>query len=898
VKKLLNNEENGTAIIIAIAVCILLLMLALTFLTSSIIEKKATKSNDAMVVARISTQSALNRAMVSMKQVSKYTTIAQEEIWSHHEVEYDYDNNYMTSIEDSAIYYDQLDENLKTTVNGVTIIDSLNSSGTYDVTSHDAKTWIYLPLPSGYASYPLISRIAYVVIADKGKVDPSAGADSGLNAELLGLSENQTPTESNEPSANLGSDGSPGETNREITMVNPDGTYVIGRPGRDISELFLRCLGTGSGSLWFKQIFDQKLSSVNTPAGRLPIGGRWKDYKELFGALEIMNPQGKITDMAAANGFRSVLYIDNPPDAEAYWVNANSDELKEESELYHRFNLMRSNWNDLSVDSIISEPVKFSINKPDEELYAINWIRNWKNNGDFSTADSARLQIAANLIDYNDTDTVATTDNPTQPAYVGLEKCPYINEVRLKFTGSVSESNISPSNSIYVCRISLDEVSLELVNLYEIANISTSAQIKVSGQFKWAPNPNGNNTLESFTDISTTISQTTNSKTYSSASTASSSLAFLSVDFNAVPGLSRSITEFKINNLTVKLNDTTGNMLDYSYVDTGYCTSSTLTATGTSQNLYIDYEINDPRQNFLASDWNGPVSINTSSNGTIGSLNSVCNPNPGGNADIEPGITQPYDVSTAYMRNSKMLSPWELGAIHRAAKWQTINLKNYNVAENMIGGGDAYADGDANIYDQVKMTSEKQVYGKISINSKELDVLRVLFQKIRIGSGYTVPGWLTSYEVNAIIAENLANNLMSYNGSYKNRAEFLKEPTLIDLFTNYNSTGGNLQQTNDAKKEELVGKFINLTKSTEANLFTIVAVAQTIKDIGGVTIQKDLNEDGDTNDAGEQIVTQIGRFDINGDEILATQKIMATVQRSTSGDTFRIQKYEYIDLDE
>ena len=41
----------------------------------------------------------------------------------------------------------------------------------------------------------------------------------------------------------------------------------------------------------------------------------------------------KITDLAAANGFHNSFYLDNPPDAEAYWINANGDELKEESEL-------------------------------------------------------------------------------------------------------------------------------------------------------------------------------------------------------------------------------------------------------------------------------------------------------------------------------------------------------------------------------------------------------------------------------------------------------------------------------------------------------------------------------------------------------------------------------------
>ncbi len=885
------NKESGTAIILAIAVSILLLMLAIVFLSSSMIEKKATINNDAMVVARMAAQSALNRAILSMKQVSNNTLLAQEDVWSHHDVNYDYAEGYMSSSSDSAVYYDGLDASLTTTVTDVGIVNSINALGDYDVTSSDAKTWIYLPLPSGYSSYPLVSRIAYIVVADKGKVDASAAVDSGLNAQLLGYSLGQGVSESSQPVDGLGADGTPGDIDKEITMINPDGSFVIGRPGRDISELFLRCLGSGSGSAWFKQVFDQKLSSIYSPAGKLDPGGRWKDFRELYGAINILNPQGKVTDVDAANGFHSVFYLDNPPDAEAYWIN-NGDELKEESELYHRFNLMRLNWDDLSVDSVISEPVKFSTDLPDNDIYSINWIRNWKDKGDFPTADSARKQIAANLIDYNDTNSIATTDDSNYPTYVGLEKCPYINEVRLKFSGYVSEILF-----IYLCSISIDEASLELLNLYDSGNMASSGSITLSGQFKWSPNPNGNDHIESFSNVSFSIPQTTGSKAYSDASISSSISLFASPLCFAALGSPSSITEFKITDLKVRLSDTSNNLYDFAYVDTGYGTPSILTSNGSAQNLYIDYQIDDPRQNLLASDWGGPTSISASANGNLGSINTAkCNPNPGGNTDPEPGITEPYDVSTAFIRNSRMLSPWELGAIHRASKWKTINLKQYNSTEDMSGGGNSYSDGDANILDQIKMTDKTQVYGKISINSKNLDVLRVLFQKIRIASGYLVPGWLTAYEVNADIAENLANNLMTYNGSYNNRTEFLGNSVLVSLFTDYNSIGGNLQQTNDAKKEELIGKFINLTKASEANLFTIIAVGQAIKDIGGVTLYKDLNGDGDTNDDGEQIQTAAGRFDINADEIIATQKIMATVQKSSSGDTFRIQKLQYIDI--
>ena len=93
------------------------------------------------------------------------------------------------------------------------------------------------------------------------------------------------------------------------------------------------------------------------------------------------------------------------------------------------------------------------------------------------------------------------------------------------------------------------------------------------------------------------------------------------------------------------------------------------------------------------------------------------------------------------------------------------------------------------------------------------------------------------------------------------------------MFTNYNSIGGNLNQNTNAKKEEIVGKFVNLTRATEVNLFTIIAVAQAIRDIGGVS------------------GSRIRVFDHSVDEILATQKLIVTLKKSTTGGGY-LQDYK------
>ena len=96
------------------------------------------------------------------------------------------------------------------------------------------------------------------------------------------------------------------------------------------------------------------------------------------------------------------------------------------------------------------------------------------------------------------------------------------------------------------------------------------------------------------------------------------------------------------------------------------------------------------------------------------------------------GITE--HMSTAYIRNAPMQSLWELGAIHRASAWETINIKCSAVAEGSsarrmalsdftntrkidgTANGIAYQDGDAGLLDQVKLTSKAYSSGKLNVN--------------------------------------------------------------------------------------------------------------------------------------------------------------------------------------
>jgi len=137
------------------------------------------------------------------------------------------------------------------------------------------------------------------------------------------------------------------------------------------------------------------------------------------------------------------------------------------------------------------------------------------------------------------------------------------------------------------------------------------------------------------------------------------------------------------------------------------------------------------------------------------------------------------------------------------------------------------------------------------------------------------------------------------------------------------SSGARFTQTTDALKEEVIGKFINLTKATPDTV-TLIVIAQTLKDVGGgITINKDLDRDGniggvitesgydidgkDSNNDGDytndplpndcEIITncQFGQYDQYADEILAEQKIMAIVIYDQTTQKWRILRYEYLE---
>ncbi len=566
-------SEKGIVTIFAIGFIGLLTMLSMFFMTNSILERKTSQNYNALQTARMAAKSALTRSIATLNLYADDNTKDINNIYSY---------NSSTS---ESVRSENLKILLETVVSGITYYDSRKYN------PNEGPHWQYVlgstkDIDDPNSDSPIVARFAYIVIAEHGKLDLSACLDSGLNSTVSSpaASEISGNVSGGTNTAYVGRDG----FERTSLKPNPDiytgsNKYITGRSGRNVNEIFLMSIGN-----WMLENYAEKLSTKNaSPSGELNAGATWLDFDSIFNTLSI-------SDSDIKDSFRTCFVLNNPEDVEAYWIDESKDKMINVKEIYHRFNISRTNWNDLTVDSLISDPKlvyptgqKTSLSSSsDENIYSLPWLKNWNHNGDFLDTETCQKQIAANLIDYNDTDDSATVDNIDAPTFVGLENCPYINEIKLVISGKAEEINPAfsgePGLSDYECTMNIMSSSIELVNMYSNNVDSAKAELTVSGEYNWAPN---NPTPSVFLDKKIIFNNISTASNSYSASNYSTKINIMpdedSKNEDEASGLSRSITEFKITKLEVKLTDAIGNNLyDFAYVDTGYL-NETISSDGT-----------------------------------------------------------------------------------------------------------------------------------------------------------------------------------------------------------------------------------------------------------------------------------------------------------------------------
>ena len=324
------------------------------------------------------------------------------------------------------------------------------------------------------------------------------------------------------------------------------------------------------------------------------------------------------------------------------------------------------------------------------------------------------------------------------------------------------------------------------------------------------------------------------------------------------------------------------------------------------------------------------------------------------------GAAAGQHVSTAYIRNAPMASPWEIGLIHRGRAWQTLNIKraggfgaDAENAEVKLGDissdynwtavGTTYRNGDGAIMEFVKVGVNCRCMGKVPLtqlrsaiveggNGIQTEynqaIIKMLFNGIRVGQTmkqfYAESYYAetteqenartpqsentTTVSIDSAIGNFIAeiDSLYGQTGekAFRLRSQFLNS----NYGANENDTAftfGKANSSNDAQREELIGKTVNLLsvdEETPPNVFRVIVVAQSIKDVGGVGVDVPVSKMH--KGQNRNLECRIGRFDFISDgdnwenntyfdEITGEVKMLVTIERVPAVDDAGNKNKEY-----
>lgn len=371
---------------------------------------------------------------------------------------------------------------------------------------------------------------------------------------------------------------------------------------------------------------------------------------------------------------------------------------------------------------------------------------------------------------------------------------------------------------------------------------------------------------------------------------------------------------------------------------------------------FVDVQTNDPRCNLGRNMW----AINTVSesnwDNNIGKMNDKVN--SGVNTDPEytedPGyVSESKHISTAFIRHGNMQSLWELGAIHRGEPWRTINLK---CAKPDATGMGVYTDGDGHMLDHVTLQDvalfKQPDPGYINLNTSadfEGEAAPFVFKALFNNFPQTTNGDYAALDkytgtsasnINLIeagsidsttyaadkcaqqLVEAVSRVLKEYEGPIR-RTSVMPGPNgkNADAFNLIIPTTGS-----DAQREEIFPRIVNLLKwtrqkTTEA---TILAIAQTIQDVGGgVSLTFEYPPEltstaswslhyGNSNFDGDTLITPItnaipkngtstvefGKYDLGFDHILGESKLLVRLKWDNKANNnlgaWKIVEKEYV----
>ncbi len=569
------------------------------------------------------------------------------------------------------------------------------------------------------------------------------------------------------------------------------------------------------------------------------------------------------------------------------------------------------------LSQITSLPTQPSHAQVEAVRTGIPWLANWSdtNKGTFADGAARARQIAANLIDYiDDTSsggsgsaddhkcTWADDDGDSYPDYMGIEQVPFINELRLKMQ-STSVQN-PPASGRWDFSFDI-AAKVEMVNMFKrSAGSGCTLTVNYDWYMQYRATPGGWKRWPTGSGTrSGTIAAWTGSASDFSEAYAVSDASTLSTCTGATNKKSNGRSRLYVTITSVILQDSSGNVWDCARMDYPRNASNNpllLSFFNPGGGVIIKYaraEVNDPRQNHNEGDWQW-VQRNASASGgydnTTGNKNSICEPDPGGDKDVEPDATgsHPWLVSSAYTRNKPVEHLSELGIVHRAAPWETLNLIKYR-SDGGVGG---YASGDRNMLDGVRLGSVlEEPYtqrAKVNINTDQNTVLEALFSGLRPGDDTYAPSDSSTSVFTTDDLSKLITAVKNATGAGGTGKPLTGPVDIMESLGNYfySARTTDLSGMNDRDLEVALLHTAALVSGTY-NYFTAIVLAQSVKDIPLKITDSDGSAANRGDDSGDEV--GYGYYDnqavvdddtgdtaIVADSIVGEQKVVAQIARN------------------
>lgn len=421
-RKAAHNNESGVALLFALGILSLLLVLGLAFASNALLAQKVAYNNSSRSQAKLLAQSAISRIAIAMMYY-----------------QYQADAKGIIPVNYSAIYSDGADgikedgnvfaDGLYSTDDSLLTPPTSSVSASFEANSNTYKLpkWAFIfDKPKEEPDRKIIGRIAYQQVID----DEKGISKINLDNVLHGIYSQET---------------------------NPARIPWNNRWGKSINELNL---GSSTPFKKWQETLAPESASALDISSLAEFFNAYSDSSEPFFDYTIVNSDGYKNKNFVERWFTGGKTKAEP---EFYRYDISSTEYKS----LHRFNLGDLDKCDLgddkwydrfrkdttsainkNTDEILTKLAEDSkefnltedLTPPDTGIPFLKQIANEQ--GTFDTLATRRKQIAANLNDYCDPDSIPTSDHPatdwsveegvTEPTFTGNERTPYIYELGYK----------------------------------------------------------------------------------------------------------------------------------------------------------------------------------------------------------------------------------------------------------------------------------------------------------------------------------------------------------------------------------------------------------------------------------------------------------------------------------